>query len=81
MSEGTAGRARGRPSLRAAVLASLPGTRNQIAQRLSISAAAAGRWVKELAAAEEIYVVTLRVPKQGPKMPVFAVNRERNRNA
>lgn len=75
MSETTTERRRGRPSLRAAVLASLPGTRNQIAQRLAISAAAAGRWIKELTEAEEIYVVTLRVPKQGPKMPVFAIKR------
>ena len=75
MSEATIARTRGRPSLREAVLASLPGTRNQIAQRLSISAAAAGRWIKELTEAEEIYVVTLRIPKQGPKMPVFAIKR------
>lgn len=65
----------GRPSNRAAVLASLPGTRNQIAQRLSISAAAVGRAIKALSDENAIYVVIHRVPKQGPKMPVFALKR------
>lgn len=66
----------GRPSHRENVLAALPGTRNQIAERLSISAAAAGRWVASLLADEAIYIVTHRVPKQGPKMPVFALIRK-----
>jgi len=66
----------GRPSHRENVLAALPGTRNQIAERVSISAAAAGRWVTSLLADEAIYVITHRVPKQGPKMPVFAIKRE-----
>jgi len=65
----------GRPSRRENVLAVLPGTRNQIAERLSISAAAAGRWVAALLADKLIYVITHRVPKQGPKMPVFALKR------
>jgi predicted ArsR family transcriptional regulator len=73
-------RSAGRPSHREALLVALPGTRNQIAERLSISAACVGRLIAGLLAEDAVYVVTHRVPKQGPKMPVFAVNRERNRN-
>jgi len=65
----------GRPSHRAAVLVALPGTRNQIAQRLSISAACVGRLIAGLLSDGAVYVVTHRVPKQGPKMPVFALKR------
>lgn len=65
----------GRPSLRDAVIASLPGTRGQIAKRLSISAMSAGRWIRALSDEKLIRVVTHKVPKNGPKMPVFALKR------
>lgn len=65
----------GRPSKRDDVISALPGTRNQIAKRLSISAMSVGRWITALSEEGLIYVVTHRVPKCGPKMPVFALKR------
>jgi ribosomal protein S25 len=68
----------GRPSHLEAVASALPGTRNQIAKRVGISAACAGRLLRVLDEKKAIYVVTHAVPKQGPKMPIFALKRQTN---
>jgi len=65
----------GRPSHLEEVASALPGTRNQIAKRVGISAACVGRLLRVLEANRAVYVVTHAVPKCGPKMPVFALRR------
>jgi predicted ArsR family transcriptional regulator len=65
----------GRPSHRQAVIEALPGTRNQLAKRIGISAACVDRLIGALEAEDAIYVVTYAVPTQSPKMPVFALKR------
>lgn len=61
----------GRPSLRQAVLAAMPGTRAQLTKKAGVGSATVGKWLAILRAENVVRVAKWKRSKNGAKQPIF----------